>query len=879
MLQNRFATIITGIAFCSATLSYAEEITLFNGKDLNAWTLDTRVKNNGKRITKDDVFIVQDGILICRGGLSIGSLRHEGNFAADYELSLEWRWGPSIASGADISIHAEKEGDEYGRRKEILVSLSVDEAGGIVYRGTSRFDTRRERQTDADLEKDMGQWNHLRIICREKMITVIENGQPVNQVLDAPLSQGGIGLGVAPVPIFYRNIKLIRPLGTEHKRAEDAAKPLAAAWAKTVARKKAEEHKREKARLAKQKREEERKARIVAERNSVIQSLRDAVAKDNNVEVAAKLDVKALPYPPDAREIDFNVTAGMIDFESGSSLKALAAFYLREMAKRGWIENEDKATMEEDSVELVFEAADATFELELDQRSDYVDVSIDTDEVEFEGTNDPGSLAALGIPQPRKALLLQKEIPIPKDVRRLSFDDDGCMFFSNMKLKEAFAHFGNLIRKKGYRESRRPIISKTRNYTEFKRGRVELSVNIFTDPGGTRIILEYDDGKKDPVLPPLPEVAVATSNSVGGSQTSQVSRRPIDVSRNQGTATVNIRGERHTFSHVSAFRSQSDIDDGNSTTIFFTKKPLPYRQVQHKLLNDENFSFIDITSLDLSVYLMLEIGDSSAIGVSVPGVGLFKGLSDPLEGMQIENGRIVGSLNWTPQDKDDDFSFTATADAVIMTPMTKLSDGEANIPTEQGEFVDVSPPMPDGAEDFGRSGTNYSKTYTAKVRMPRSKIADYYRNTLASQGWRSIEAPKPNADEQLLRFRNSVGTMTIHLKSLGSRTELAITKHDDEKAKRDNVMPAPGKGRLIMANAHTVPVVFTIGKSNYSLNAGAGAENLKGARNYSVGPGKYIIHIKIPGQPQKTETIQIAAGTAWGVIAVPTGGYLAMQLY
>ena len=36
---------------------------------------------------------------------------------------------------------------------------------------------------------------------------------------------------------------------------------------------------------------------------------------------------EALPFPPDAREVEFDATFDGIEFESGSSLAALADFY------------------------------------------------------------------------------------------------------------------------------------------------------------------------------------------------------------------------------------------------------------------------------------------------------------------------------------------------------------------------------------------------------------------------------------------------------------------------------------------------------------------------------------------------------------------------
>jgi hypothetical protein len=58
-----------------------------------------------------------------------------------------------------------------------------------------------------------------------------------------------------------------------------------------------------------------------------------------------------------------------------------------------------------------------------------------------------------------------------------------------------------------------------------------------------------------------------------------------------------------------------------------------------------------------------------------------------------------------------------------------------------------------------------------------------------------------------------------------------------------------------------------------------GAKDFKQALSYSIAPGKYTVVIKIPGQPPQTEQIEPAAGSTWGIITLPTGGYLPLQLY
>lgn len=869
----------------------AEEVRLFNGKDVADWKFELGdAKSGDKKLTKDDFWLVQDGILISRGGFAHRVLEHPTVFTSDFVFSLQWRWPPNVASGGGVMLHLGEEHEDSWRRQGIRVGLDVDEAGGIEYKGMpAGVNAQRARQTSEEVEKDMGQWNLLQVICHGKVMTVVVNGRPVNQVLDAPRTEGKIGLQFSGTPLLFREIKVEKPLRPDHLRMEQAAKPLAAAWAKAEALRMQKELRKQQERLTRERAEEAKKAQIAKQRDSLIDKLRAAAAADrkqNVAETEIALHAKALPYPKDAREIEFRATFGMIEFKSGSSLNALAAFYMRELAKRGWSELPDEASMDDESIELVFESGEAEFELDLDQSSDYVTVRIDTDGVAFDGMNDPAALVKLGIPQPRKAVLLQREVAIPENVQRLEFDSDGCMFFSTMKLEEAFAHFGKLIREKGYRESRRPIISKTRNYTEFQRGGVELSVNIFTDEVGSRIILEYDDGKKDPVLPPLEEITLDGKALSSPAEASQVTAesRPVDVSNNQGSASITLGKETYSFQHVAAFRSKSSIENlVDETSIVFSKHPIPFAKLQQHLATEDHIFFADLGS-EIPNYLIVDVGDYPSFSCSLPGTGISQGIKQLIDETRIEQGRVRGTLKLPAIDVfDRELSFTVSVDAAIMTPDTRVKGAPAPAPStvDGGEFVDTYPPAPDDADSFSRTGSNYSKTYETTSRGSLETTTEFYQSTLARQGWKQVEI-KPNAataNDKMLRFRGPQGDLTIRLVPQGTATRIAITKRDESKARQDGVLPESGKGRLILANAHRVGVAFTIGNTDYPLRAGQGSKDFKTALNYSVGPGKYTIIIKIPGQRPKTEVVNISAGSTWAIIALPTGGHLPTQLY
>jgi hypothetical protein len=72
--------------------------------------------------------------------------------------------------------------------------------------------------------------------------------------------------------------------------------------------------------------------------------------------------------------------------------------------------------------------------------------------------------------------------------------------------------------------------------------------------------------------------------------------------------------------------------------------------------------------------------------------------------------------------------------------------------------------------------------------------------------------------------------------------------------------------------------VYTIGKTDYKLKPSQ-ADDPKTALNYSLNPGLNKITIEIPGQqPQKYE-LRLTEDTTWGIIALPNGGYLPLQMY
>ncbi|MEM9354495.1 MAG: hypothetical protein AAGA92_15930, partial [Planctomycetota bacterium] len=616
---------------------------------------------------------------------------------------------------------------------------------------------------------------------------------------------------------------------------------------------------------------------------------------------AAEFDNKAtsLPFPPDAEKIEFTDWTGGIEYQSRSPLKSLAAFYLKEMTDRGWGLDPDDMEIDDETIELVFSQGEASVEAEFSQESGYVEVELDCDELDFSNVYDPASLAAAGLPVPPAVLFFQQKVPLPEGAQKVSYETDGCTFKCTLQLEEAYAHLTKAVASLGFRESRRPIISSGRNYTEFKKGPVEVSINVFSDPVGSRVILEHESPVAAKRAAPLPPVASLTDflpkDSSGGSAAAEAAatltrhpsspesqaaavaaRRPADVTRNSGSATFQYGDRPYTFRHAAAFKNKGSAD--YATHMVFSNKPIPAGRLQEKLYTEEDFAFHQLYEWDGPETLIVTVGDYHSFGFSVSGVGIGRGVAEHVSTIEEKNGRIAGTFEMKPEEVlSRQCSFTAKINAVILTPETHIATGyEAPVETTADPMLANSPiPWPADAEDVSSTGSNYRKVHAALTNLPIDEAADHFRQALPEKGW--IEGAA--TDDGSLLFANDAQEVIVKLEAKGAQTAIEATVLETALARKDGILTEPGKGRLVFGNTHTVPVVFTIGKTDYPLRPGKGAKGPQDALNYSVPPGTYKVVIKIPGEPEQTERVQLTAGSTWGVIALPTGGYMPVQMY
>jgi hypothetical protein len=228
---------------------------VFNGKDISGFY--TYIHDH-KYKDPDGVFSVRDGLLVI-SGQEFGGLTTSGEFG-DYHLVTEWKWGgktwpPRVDKARDsgILLHCVGPDGAYaghwmesqecqiieggcgdllmvsGRSRPRLTcevrtgtdgQAYFDKGGSPVSRDSGRFNWwgRDPEWKDvvgfrgrSDVERSVGEWNRMEVICDGDSITNVVNGYVVNIGTKSSLTRGRITLQSEGAEIHFRKFE-IRPL-------------------------------------------------------------------------------------------------------------------------------------------------------------------------------------------------------------------------------------------------------------------------------------------------------------------------------------------------------------------------------------------------------------------------------------------------------------------------------------------------------------------------------------------------------------------------------------------------------------------------------------------------------------------------------------------
>jgi hypothetical protein len=187
---------------------------LFNGKDLNNWTIFT----GDAGVDPASMFWVEDG-MIRTSGKPNGYIRTTETFS-NFKLHVEWRWlEEPVNSGVLINV----QGKDMIWPLAIECQLMHEHAGDLVLIGkgagitvgdsTYLVESEENRyiiipKKEAISELSPGEWNSYDITSLEGNIEVVVNGVLQNSGTGMALKEGNILLQSEGAPMQFRNITL-----------------------------------------------------------------------------------------------------------------------------------------------------------------------------------------------------------------------------------------------------------------------------------------------------------------------------------------------------------------------------------------------------------------------------------------------------------------------------------------------------------------------------------------------------------------------------------------------------------------------------------------------------------------------------------------------
>jgi hypothetical protein len=184
-----------------------DEVRLFNGRDLTGWTAFLQDDAG-----MDDVWTVEDGVLICTG-TPAGYVRTVDTYE-NYVLKLEWRWDPASKKAGNSGVLLRMVGEDRVWPRSVEAQLMSGSAGDFWAIDDYPMKTAPERTRGRNTRKmhaaehPVGEWNEYEIIVDHGRVTLKVNGQLVNEAWEVEEQAGHICLQSEGAEIHFRNIRL-----------------------------------------------------------------------------------------------------------------------------------------------------------------------------------------------------------------------------------------------------------------------------------------------------------------------------------------------------------------------------------------------------------------------------------------------------------------------------------------------------------------------------------------------------------------------------------------------------------------------------------------------------------------------------------------------
>ena len=178
------------------------------------------------------------------------------------------------------------------------------------------------------------------------------------------------------------------------------------------------------------------------------------------------------------------------------------------------------------------------------------------------------------------------------------------------------------------------------------------------------------------------------------------------------------------------------------------------------------------------------------------------------------------------------------------------------------------------------SDVPFRRDLDASVPADLNAVLAFYRSELGKRGWKeAAEGAVVKPDQVKLAFSSSDGPAVLKLGRSNGETSINLVQRYPAVAAKANVIPKPGQARLVFGNMGDSEVSLSINKQTIRIAAGAGGPQSPDRPMLDLPAGKYPYSVKVAGRPAKSDTIEVTADDAWGVMIAPSGEVLSLQIY
>jgi hypothetical protein len=178
------------------------------------------------------------------------------------------------------------------------------------------------------------------------------------------------------------------------------------------------------------------------------------------------------------------------------------------------------------------------------------------------------------------------------------------------------------------------------------------------------------------------------------------------------------------------------------------------------------------------------------------------------------------------------------------------------------------------------SDAPFRRDLEASIPAELSVVLAFYRSELSKRGWKEqAEGAVVKPDQVRLAFAASEGPATLKLGRSHGETSVNLSQKYPAAAIKATVMPKPGQAKLVFGNMGGSEATVTINKQTIKVAGGAGGPQSPSRPMLELPPGKYPYSVKLAGRPAKSDTVEITADDAWGMMIAPSGEILSLQIY